>query len=268
MSSEEKPLLGSHSDSESEEERTQASHVPNQAPVVPPGLPGEDRAQAQPTSQVEGSVLGQVMEIVLHLSSDTTGFCVKELESVALSCRAIISQEEIEETKDKDRKINFSKLYLKIQAKVVEDTPSLLRLWLDRIHYKSKDDEIKRKIEALPRPDTESLYRKYPDLDMLLTLANMVTSMSDSDFETFKRYHTDRKGGSLSDCKPEAITNHRLVELMHEKDILRPDNLDNIIESLDACYLSYPKELVRYQKKRRQSVPIQWRLCKYFYCSL
>ena len=258
LASEEKPLLDPHSDSESDEDLTQASHVPNQPPVVSPGLPGED--QAQPTSRV--------MEIVVHLSSDATGFCVKELESVALSCRAIISQEEIDETKDKDRKINFSELYLKIQAKVVEDTPSLLRLWLDRIRYKSKDDEIKRKIEALPRPDAESLYRKYPDLEMLLTLANTVTSMSDSDFETFKRYHTDRKGGSLSNCKPEAIPRHRLVELMYERDILQQDNLDNIIESLDACYLSYPKELVRYQKKRRQPVPIQWRLRKYFYCSL
>ena len=256
MASEERPLLDAHSDSESEEERTQAPDASDQAPVVPPG---EDQAQAQPTSQV--------MKIVLHLSSDSTGFRDKDLESIALSCRAIISENEIEETKV-NRKVNFSKLYKKIQAKVLGDTPSLLRLWLERIHYKPKDDEMKRKIEALPRPDTESLYEKYPDLDVLLTLANTVTSMSDGDFKMFKNYHTDREVGGLSDCEPEDIPRHGFVKLMHERDILYQDNLDNIIESLDACYLSYPKELVRYQKKRRQPVSRKRKLRKYFYCSL
>lgn len=209
----------------------------------------------QSDSEDDGESQAHVeMELVRDLNRRLS---IKDLQSIALCCRALdILQTQIDNTKDVQGRADFVQLYNVIREKVVGDAPSLLRLFLERIRYKPTK-ETKSKIKALPKPDTESLYEKYPDLDMLLTLANMMTSMSDSDFDTFKNYHTPRN----TEYGLDAITYRcKLLELMLDNNTCL--ELGNFTKSFDDCYLSYPKELVRYLKRHRQPVPIQWSLCK------
>ncbi|XP_019857572.1 PREDICTED: uncharacterized protein LOC109585864 [Amphimedon queenslandica] len=198
----------------------------------------------------------------LHLLGDS--LTEKQLECFELVCERGLG---MKDTRDDQEQIIFQSLYEKLPK---DDALKLLRLFLDRIRYSTRNEAIKTNIllPVMKKSDKDALCRsteEYQKFDMWLTLAAAMTSMSNSsllcksDYQKLEKYHRRR---TLTHIAQDRIASPcHLLKLIDDQSPFKPDSLNKVLKWFRDCGLSYPKEIVDYQKRHSIRVPIHWEIC-------
>ena len=189
----------------------------------------------------------------------------EQLECFELVCERGLN---IKDTKDDQGRIIFHALYLKLPQ---DYAPSLLRLFLDRLRYSTRNEAIKmnilKKLPVMKKSDKEEMYRQYPKLDMWLTLSVAMMSLSTSgvlcksDYQVLEDYHRRHTLNSLL-ARDRITSPFHLLKLIDAQSQFDPDDLSNVLKWFRDCGLNYPKEIYSYQKRHRIGVPIHWEIRK------
>ena len=229
-----------------------------------------DESQDKKQSEVErsggtegGTRTGDAQKLVINNPSDInalvqyldTSLRHDQLQSIQLGCSALgIPVEQI----GGDRANNsFSDLYTSMKHKLTEErVQRVLRFMLERVHYDMTG------LEWLPRFD-ESLFQEYRKLDMLLSLADMVTSMTVEEYERFRDQLirqdgvTDNQERILHDYSADSINCRcHLLKLLHERGQFDIDDVKNVFHWLDMSGCStYRTEIVEYCNRYELNVP-------------
>ena len=227
---------------------------------------GDESQDEKQPGEVEGSGgarLGDAQKLVIKNPSNIndlvqyldTSLYDAQLQSIQLSCSALdIPVKQI----GGDRANNsFSDLYTAMKNKFTEGkVQGVLRFILERVHYDMTG------LEWLPRLD-ESLFQEYRKLDMLLSLAYMVTSMTVEEYERFRDQLirqdgvTDNQERILHDYSVDSISCRcHLLKLLHERGHFDIDDVENVFHWLDMSGCSdYRTEIVEYCNRHKLEVP-------------
>ena len=227
---------------------------------------GDESQDEKQPGEVEGSGgarLGDAQKLVIKNPSNIndlvqyldTSLYDAQLQSIQLSCSALdIPVKQI----GGDRANNsFSDLYTAMKNKFTEErVQGVLCFMLERVHYDMTG------LEWLPRFD-ESLFQEYRKLDMLLSLADMVTSMTVEEYERFRDQLirqdgvTDNQERILHDYSADSISCRcHLLKLLHERGHFNIDDVKNVFHWLDMSGCStYRTEIVEYCNRHNLEVP-------------
>lgn len=220
--------------------------------------PGEDEG----SEGTEGGARpGDAQKVVIKNPSNIddlvryldTSLSDAQLQSIQLGCSALgIPVEQI----GGDRANNsFSVLYNAMKNKFTEErVQGVLCFILERVHYDMTDLEWLPKFQA---------YTEYPKLDMLLSLASMVTSMKDEDYNRFRDQlirqddATDNSERILIHCNVDALVCRcHLLKLLVDKEQFDTDDIKNVFRRLDKSGCSaYRTEIVEYCNRHKLEVP-------------
>lgn len=226
---------------------------------------GDESQDEKQPGEVEGSGgarLGDAQKLVIKNPSNInalvryldTSLSDDQLQSIQLGCSSAlgISVEQI----GGDRANNsFSNLYTAMKHKFTEErVQGVLRFMLERVHYDMTDLEWLPKFQA---------YTEYPKLDMLLSLASMVTSMKDEDYNRFRDQlirqddATDNSERILIHCNVDALVCRcHLLKLLVDKEQFDTDDIKNVFRRLDKSGCSaYRTEIVEYCNRHKLEVP-------------
>lgn len=225
--------------------------------------PGEDEG----SEGTEGGARpGDAQKVVIKNPSNIndlvryldTSLSDDQLQSIQLGCSALgIPVKQI----GGDRANNsFSVLYTAMKNKFTEErVQGVLRFMLERVHYDMTDLEWLPKFQA---------YTEYPKLDMLLSLASMVTSMTVEEYERFRDKLirqdgvTDNQERILHDYSADSISCRcHLLKLLHERGQFDIDDVKNVFHWLDMSGCStYRTEIEQYCNRYKLEVLVRSRI--------
>ena len=182
-----------------------------------------------------------------------------QLQSIQLGCSSALGIP-VEQIGGDRASNSFSDLYTAMKRKFTKErVQGVLRFMLERVHYDMTD------LEWLPRFNKFLFqeYTEYRKLDMLLSLAYMVTSMTVEDYKRFRDQlirqddATDNSERILIHCNVDTLVCRcHLLKLLVDKEQFDTDDIKNVFRRLDKSGCSdYRTEIVEYCNRHKLEVP-------------
>ena len=229
-------------------------------------LVSEYRPLKEDTDTPQASSSDDINKFLETLSGDGPGaLSDDQIESIRLCCRFAleITPQQIESLLE----TSFSNLFGKgiRVSKVVTgddtedgapnhiDPEDLLYFMLERLGYN---------MTGLPRsaPNDNNVYKQ---IDMILSLATTVTSMSENDYNKFKRFHTEQKNGILPSLKNIKHHCDLVGHLLEKKPLHKEEDISIVFDWLQVSGCSnHQQKLQEYCKRHHIKFSTQVETCE------
>ncbi|XP_019862418.1 PREDICTED: uncharacterized protein LOC109591050 [Amphimedon queenslandica] len=186
------------------------------------------------------------------------GLSEDQIQAIAVCCRFILKmdpEEQIQPLLDESFSVLFEK-GIKVCPEITKngiDPEDLLYFMLERLGCN---------MNGLPRSVSPNDNNVYKQIDMILTLATTVITMSESDYDKFEKFHTEQNGGILLG---HVDIKHRcdlICRLLEEKPLHAEEDISIVFDWLqESGCSSYQQKLRDYCERRRIKVSRQLETC-------